>query len=289
MTRQYQGQDKFPPQFFQTLVLALAIAAQLFSVPALATNDSANNKKPNAAQAKPKSLKPFHATYRVYAKGVPFKSIAHHKLTQADDGRMKLEMKISSFFSKLEERAIFQPLEDCQFLAHEYRHVRKGLGKNKNYTIKFDWQELEATFKQRKKDKQVYEISEGLIDRMTEQLAVQCLAAKGLEEFTIVIADKNRVKEHKFKVVGKETIETSNAAFETIKLSRVRENSSRTTTFWLATEHQYALVKMVQEKDGGDKFQLVLKTMEGDGWQANSQKESDKEPDDNQWDGTEEP
>lgn len=291
MTRQFQRQNKlYSPFKFLFLVLLVAFT-QLHAPSTLASNGEANQaaKRSNSPDSHHSFPRPFHATYKVFAKGVPFKATAHHKLTQNKDGQMKLEMKISSFFSKLEERAKFQALGNCQFQSDEYKHKRKGLGKNKDYVIQFDWKAATASYTKRRKDPQEFPIEAGLMDRLTQQLAVQCLAAQGREEFTIKIADKNRIKEHKFKVVGKETIETSNAAFETIKVSKVRDNSSRKTTFWLATEHDYALVKMVQEKDSGDRFELVLKTMDGENLNLNGQSKTNQEMDDNQWDGTEEP
>ena len=250
---------------------------------------------PLELQAKANQPQPFYATYQVSAKGIPFKSVAHQTLKQGNNGDFHLEMKISNLFKKLQENSVFTaPVSQnsCDFTSKSYRHVRKGIGKNKKYNIHFDWAAADknkpsgkATYEY-KKGKSEVSIAQGVVDRLTEQLAIQCMVAKGETQFSIQILDKDKVKEHKFEVVGKETIETKNAAFETVKVARVRENSSRKTTFWLATKYNHTLVKMVQEKDGGDRFQLDLKTLEGDGWKL---EDPDDVVEDNQWDGTEEP
>ena len=76
----------------------------------------------------------------------------------------------------------------------------------------------------------------------------------------MTVADKAKRKDYRFKIVGEESLNTAAGEFETVRVKRLRDNLDRYTEFWLATEHEYLLVKLVQQ-DESSGFELNLKSV----------------------------
>ena len=80
-----------------------------------------------------------------------------------------------------------------------------------------------------------------------------------------VIADGGRLKHYEFEVIGEEVIDTPVGQLNTIKATRVRDNRDRTSTFWLAKDYDFMLVRFQQLEADGDGFELLLREAEFNG------------------------
>ena len=78
------------------------------------------------------------------------------------------------------------------------------------------------------------------------------------------IADRNRLREYEFQITGEEIIETPIGKFNTVKATRIRRDSDRITTFWMAPEYDFLLIRLKQIEDKGG-FELLLKEAEFNG------------------------
>ena len=99
-----------------------------------------------------------------------------------------------------------------------------------------------------------------------------------LQANRVLLVDDNDQRRHDLKVIldfiGEEVIETPVGPLKTIKASRVRDSRNRQSTFWLALDYDFMLVRFQQIEADGDGFELFLREAEFAGkpiGQANSQ------------------
>lgn len=209
------------------------------------------------------TMEPFSLTYEVSASNVPFKTEVNQRLEQQENGHFNFSMSAKAMFTKVEEKSTFKWEKPCQARTQRYTYLRKGIGRNKDRSIDFDWQKKQAAYRNNGKNGKK-PISKMTTDKLSEQLAIQCEIAAGKTAFTIEIFDNDKIRSHDFEVVGKELVE--NPFFgdiEAYKVMRVNQkDDKRTTTFWIAPSLNYKLVRFLQEKKSGDHYQLLLKEIE---------------------------
>jgi len=82
------------------------------------------------------------------------------------------------------------------------------------------------------------------------------------------VADGGRIKNYNFKITGEEFIDTPVGRIRTVKAIRLREGGERSTTFWLAPNYEFLLVRLLQIEKKGRGFELLLKEAEFDGEQV---------------------
>ena len=68
----------------------------------------------------------------------------------------------------------------------------------------------------------------------------------------------NSIKNNQFEVIGKEIIPTKAGDLKTLKIKVIRENTSRVTFIWVATDWRYLLVRLIQLKDDKEQFSIEL-------------------------------
>lgn len=205
------------------------------------------------------ALQPFDSIYMASSKGVPFKVKAHRSLTKLDNSTYRLHQVAKRLFIQFEESIEFRSTNTCLIKPLKYRYSRDGFGISKTTTVVFDHQALVATSSV-DGDSKTFAITKNTIDRMSEQLAVQCHVAAGHKEFMLEIADKGKVKQHRFRIAGEEKIELNDEPLNTLKVLRIRKpGSRRNTILWFDPKRNFHLVKLRQEKDGENAVQLELK------------------------------
>ncbi len=96
------------------------------------------------------------------------------------------------------------------------------------------------------------------LDRGSLELAVARDVAMNKPQLTYPVVEKGEIKTFSFARLGKETIKTPAGAFNTVKLSVVRNTNKRKTTFWLAQELDYMPVK-IRHNEKGDVITTVIK------------------------------
>ena len=94
------------------------------------------------------------------------------------------------------------------------------------------------------------DIPAGTLDKLASQLAMMLALRDGATEISFRIADDDKLKEYRFRVVGRETLELPAGTFDTIKVTKVRNNRKRETYIWCAPALNYLPVRIWQrEKD----------------------------------------
>lgn len=97
------------------------------------------------------------------------------------------------------------------------------------------------------------------LDRASLELALARDLSANKSQLTYSVIEKGRIKQYRFVKQGHEKITTKVGVFNTVKVSVVRSNKKRQTSFWLAKELGFMPVK-IQHNEKGDLISTVLKS-----------------------------
>lgn len=193
-------------------------------------------------------LKPYHLTFAArYNYIFPFKGKAERALTRLEDGRWLLSNSLSFAVLKIKESSRFKWRRN-RFFPQQYDYFLKTPVADKNRAYRFDYNrgEVHST---RGKESARYELTNGLLDRLSFQAALRIDLITGSEVDSYEVAEKHGSKMLKFEVAGEELLQTRLGTFNTIKIMRVRKpGAKRETVFWLAKDWDYLLIKARQKE-----------------------------------------
>lgn len=155
-------------------------------------------------------------------------------------------------------------LKDGLYQPLRYVHELKWLGPNQDSSADFDWDNNEVTVTDNGEPRTL-ELVAGSLDPMSMQLAIrrQLASADPQLEFTLVEEDK--IEQQVFRALSPERLETSLGCLHTIPVEKVRENSTRFTRLWHATELDHIPVRMEHGKTDGDQMELRITELVIDG------------------------
>lgn len=210
----------------------------------------------------------FHAKYLAEYQGLPIKANASRELIALSNGRYRLTSTASSILVQVEETTEFT-LVDEQLSPQHYQYERKGLGKNKSKSIDFDWDKQLALH-----DTSTSKLAIDTLDKLSYQFQLrrdvaQLMSIKETSirtdvstqtspQLTYIVADQEKRKIYTFAITGEETLITPLGELRTVRVDRIRADKDRQTSLWLASDHDYLLVKLSQiEKGKGLLLNLV--------------------------------
>lgn len=208
---------------------------------------------------------PYRAAYVVERGGSQYGE-ASRELIRADDGMFELatETEISWLF--LSDRRRYWStffVEDGRIRPQTFAYKRTGTGKNRNFEGLFDREgkavraiETGATL--------AIDWREDLLDEasLIEQVSHDMLPLDdGKQQTYQTVDEKGQQDMQTFQRVGIETLRLPYGEVEAVKVSRIRENSTRETDFWFAPELNGVLVKMQQREEGDEVATLLLRSL----------------------------
>jgi hypothetical protein len=219
------------------------------------------------ASATPPSL--FRAVYKADYKGLPISAKGIRELSIDESGNYLLSSVATALFASITETSSFR-MEGSEVIPLEYRYHRSGIGKKREAILSFDW-ETGTVLNDVQKQPWRMDVPIGAMDKLLYQFKLRedLLAAHETggpwPELEYVIADGGKLKNYSFKVIGEEVIDTPLGKMNTIKASRVNDNRDRESTFWLARDYDFLLVRFQQIEADGDGFELLLREAEFNG------------------------
>lgn len=228
----------------------------------------AGQAHPALEQTAPPAL--FRAIYKADYKGLPVRAEGIRALSQRADGSYLLSSEATSFLASVKEQSTFRLGERNQLVPLEYRYQRKGIGKNRAAILNFDW-ETHRVLNNVQSVPWSMDLPEGALDKLLYQLQIRVdmnnAQATGAPwpVLEYEVADGGRLKTYRFDVVGEEVIDTPVGKLNTVKVIRVREDSDRETSIWLAPDFGFLLVRLVQTENDKDGLELLLESAEFDG------------------------
>jgi len=103
-------------------------------------------------------------------------------------------------------------------------------------------------------------LQEPTFEPLSIPLLLRDRLAAGDSNIQFAVADRGEVRTHQYRVVGTETLDLPAGSFDTVHVERVRDDGNeRSTDLWLATAHDYVLVKLLQTEPDGDSISLELR------------------------------
>lgn len=165
---------------------------------------------------------------------------------------------LGSVISSIDENSHFSWQDELP-LPHQYRFLQKGIG-SRSRSIDFATDGASASYRIND-DSGTLTFSGRTFDALNSELVLRARIAAGETDINFNVADRGEVKPYHYRVVGNETLVLPVGSLATVHVERLRdEGSDRTTDLWLASEHDYVLVKLLQSEPDGDTITLELKT-----------------------------
>lgn len=171
-----------------------------------------------------------------------------------------LSQRAKFAFMKIKEDARFG-FENGAVKPQTYHYLFDRWANKKERRFGFNWDKGTAESQLSGKPWSVA-VPPGSVDKLSAQFQLrQFLAQQGdaFETASFTIPDNGKLKQYQVTKTGEETVETALGELDTIVLRYHREGSSRTTTFWLAKDWAYLIVKLEQIEKGGKAYSLALR------------------------------
>ncbi|UTF60197.1 DUF3108 domain-containing protein [Gilvimarinus sp. DA14] len=223
-------------------------------------------EQPESAETAINPPQTFKNTYEASYYG--FSITVTHELSNTAKGK-KLRFFADSMLASIEEISYFDWPTEEQLRPTTYIYKRRGLGRDRDAKLKFDWDNGKVTNNVEDKPWKM-DIHPGVMDKMSFQMQLQRdLIAGKHENLVYDIADGGHIKQYTFAIVGRETLDTPLGKVDTVKVERTRKNDDRVTYAWMAPDFQYLLVRMQQE-EGGDEYTIYIHESEIDGEKISS-------------------
>tara|TARA_R110002072_G_scaffold31735_5_gene97541 strand:+ start:23203 stop:23937 length:735 start_codon:yes stop_codon:yes gene_type:complete len=208
----------------------------------------------------------FRAVYKADYKGLPISAKGIRELTRNSDGHYHLSSIATSMFASITETTEFK-IEGTQVIPLEYQYHRSGIGRKRDAILSFDWATNSVVNDVQAKPWRM-DVPVGALDKLLYQYKLREDLRAAYEtgapwpDLDYVIADGGKLKNYSFKVIGEEVIDTPLGKMKTVKAARVKDNRDRESTFWLAPEYDFLLVRFQQLEADGDGFELLLREAE---------------------------
>ncbi len=198
------------------------------------------------------------------AKLYGFNITVTNRLTQTADNQYDLLFKFDSMIGTITETSHMQWDQAKQTIKPlHYIYKRRGLGKDRDADLTFDWNKKTVTNKVQQTNWQM-DIAQRVQDKLSYQIQLQQDLINSQKNFSYQIADGGHLKEYKFVTLGEEVLETPLGKVNTIKVKRSRDNDKRVTYAWLAKDWNYLLVRLQQEEKGS-KYTIYIHKASVDG------------------------
>lgn len=220
------------------------------------TLDDADTSAP-ATVRKDWSPVPFEASYRVRYQGVPFTATGTRSLTANENGDYHFRARVRAFMIRLEETSTFEQASSGELRSTHYTYDRSGIAGSRERDVTFDWDEHRI---HRHDRGDIHDFGEFIYDPVSWQLALQRELTLGEvaigDRFEYPVSNGNEPDLYLLEVIGEEEINVPAGTFRTLKLERLHDDGDDETRVWVATEHDYLLVKL--EHDDGRLLTLSL-------------------------------
>lgn len=103
------------------------------------------------------------------------------------------------------------------------------------------------------------EFEPGLLDRNLVVLALAGDIARGEQHLQYRVADKRKIDSNEYQAMGSETVDTPRGRLDAIRVERIRRDSGRKTTIWIAPSLDHLPVRILQIEPDGETLDMKLR------------------------------
>ena len=188
----------------------------------------------------------FSQEFRLSSSGVPISITAERRLRQLDDGSWQMEVEAGALIGKVREITEFR-WDQCTPQTTRYSYLREGLGQKRKALLVLDRETGTALATRTNGQQRQYPIADSTTDKLSQTLALQCMLSRGDADLVVDVADDKGREQQRYRRDGEEILQTPAGALRAVRLVRERTDNDRQTWLWFAADHNFALVKLVQE------------------------------------------
>lgn len=207
--------------------------------------------------------KPFEATY--YSEidhFVTLRGEGVQKLQQVSEDRYKFHFNVESMVADIRESVVFSwDAEQCLLIPHQYRHSLEGRLIPDRATEYANYPE-DNEFRGHYRGKAfTTDAKDRYVDPLGLQIQVRQDLKAGKTTLKYYMVHKGKVLIDRYRVVGHESLTLNEQRYDTVKLEKVRpDTSDRETYMWMAPDLDYALVRLVHQEPDKERYEVVLKS-----------------------------
>ncbi len=212
-----------------------------------------------AAEPRSSEQPGFHQEFRLSSSGVPLSINADRRLRQLDNGLWQMELEAGALIGRVREVTQFR-WHQCTPQTTRYSYLREGLGQKRMALLELDRESDTALSTRANGERREYPIADSTTDKLSQTLALQCMLNRGDTHLVIDVADEKGREQQHYQRDGEEVLQTPEGPLRTVRLVRERSDSSRQTWLWFATDHNFALVKLVQEEDN-QRHEMLIRSL----------------------------
>jgi len=208
------------------------------------------------------TLQPFTVHYKTrYEMGwFSFDIEGKRQLEQLDNNRWRFTFDAEASIATLHESTEFS-LQEQQLQPLVYRYQTTGFLNTPTQTVLFAPAQQEITDAQNNKlYKDIWQ--PGVQDSLSYMLQASLDLAQGKTELNYPVFDEDKIREHRFVVVGEEPLDTAIGQLQAIKVQQIRSSNKRQLFAWFSPRHQYQLIRLAYYEKGKLRYQIDVSGIE---------------------------
>lgn len=212
------------------------------------------------------SIAPFQARYEVYASGF---SVGEAVITLTASGsgiyQMSSDVRPNGLAAILASGRIHEQvsgkIHNGAIQPSQYERQLDAGRKSSHMQLHFDWAAAQVQARS-DSEQAMLPLSPGIVDPLSLQLLVMQDLKHGQIPKQYSLVDKTEIKTYQIRNQGEEVLDTPLGPLRTIRILQYSPGKTRMTTFWVAPEQQYLLVRIAQEKKGKEEMRMEIRSVE---------------------------
>ena len=209
----------------------------------------------------------FKAIYKLYTSGLEIGETQRViSKTSDNEYNYRSESRTTGFASLFFKDHIIEnsrwKFKDNKFLPIDYSYVRYRGEKDREVSIRFDW-DNQLLLNQVNEKKYELPLTEGMLDQLSYQYALMYDLHNGQVPEKYSVADGRKIKIYLFEKVGEENVTTPLGDLETVKVFRTRKNDTGKLVLWCAPKYGYLPVKIEKTQDDGRLINAIIQDVVG--------------------------
>jgi len=152
----------------------------------------------------------------------------------------------------------------------EYHYRRSG-GRQREANLSFDWVSMTVENHVAGSHWEM-DIPAGTLDKLGTQLGMMIALGQGRQDVTFTVADGGTLKEYRYRVIGKETLDVPAGTFKTVKVAKLRKDIDQETIIWFAPSLHYLPVRIWRRDSDDEEYLSDLEEFSRSLWGKKNQR-----------------
>jgi hypothetical protein len=195
--------------------------------------------------------RPFVATYQLSRNDLPVgQTRLEWQLTPGGGYRYRARTEPRGPLALIREDLILEEsrghLIDGRPRPDYYQYRRTGTASNRHLELTFDWPQNRVRIAETRSHWSLTMPPETL-DKLVQQWQVSRDLANGVRDPEYTVADGGRLKQYRYRTLGRERLDTPLGPMDTLKLERRKDNGAADYTLWLAEVLNYQPVRILRQ------------------------------------------